>query len=110
MYCTCSDKKKVDLTIEHKPVEVCSKRLGGCGKEIYKYSKQTSYGKLNLSEYLIGERFRTRSGKIVKLIKVNSEANNYPFVFQEDNMGILTTDKNGSFSINEHNSDIVEML
>jgi len=32
-YCECKEPKTVDVIIQHKKHQVCSKRLGGCGEE-----------------------------------------------------------------------------
>jgi hypothetical protein len=117
MYCNCSNKKKIVTHIDSQRVEVCSKRLGGCGKEIGTTPPYTFKGysifrtTINLTKSDIGKYFRTRSGETVKLIQV-SDADNYPFIFEGRDSSVITTNSDGSFSTsgNEHKHDIVEML
>lgn len=109
MYCTCSNKKKIVVSIEHKPVEVCSKRLGGCGEEIYTYNYSRPIS-ISLNKSMIGKKFRTRSGMTVKLINYSQDST-HPYVFEKDDLCLLTTDSNGSYSMKpEHEYDVVEML
>jgi hypothetical protein len=114
MYCSCSNKKKVVTTIASNRVEVCSKNLGGCGKEIgYSYQHGYPYtGKkaISLDRSMIGKRFKTRNGEVVKLIQF-VESDNYPCIFEMSDMSISTTTLNGKYSLtDEHKYDIVEML
>lgn len=34
MYCDCDNRQPIKQTVLHQTYLVCSKRLGGCGKEI----------------------------------------------------------------------------
>jgi len=41
VYCSCKDKKKIKNTAGDKSFEICSKNLGGCGKEIKEEKKRS---------------------------------------------------------------------
>ena len=49
MTCTCSVPHKVTILIAKEEVNVCSKRLGGCGEEI----KENVNIKTNEDDYIV---------------------------------------------------------
>ncbi len=111
LYCTCSKKKMIVTRIDSQRVEVCSKRLGGCGKEIghtgIDYSNKRS---IKLNRSMIGKKFLTREGEAVKLIQV-VESDPYPYIFEIRASHVITTTDEGKYSLtNEHKYDIVEVL
>lgn len=122
MYCTCSNKKKIIMTILHERVEVCSKRLGGCGKEIsnevttnYSVTGKGVPWSGTLDESMIGRTFATRDGTIAKLAKIENNtalsSTFYPCTFTGDNGVQFTTTPQGKFNMHsQHPRDIVEIL
>lgn len=127
MYCTCSNKKKIVMTILHERVEVCSKRLGGCGKEIGElkvnnnnvtYTGSSKPWSGTLDDSFIGRTFITRDGTVVKLAKIqtNTALSNtyYPCTFVgSDNNGAVefTTTTEGKFNMHsQHPRDIVSIV
>lgn len=126
MYCTCSNKKKIVMTILHKRVEVCSKRLGGCGKEIgeFKINEGVTYTGSStpwsgtLDESLIGRTFITRDGVVVKLAKIHTNTalstTYYPCIFTGTSNGPpveFSTTIEGKFNMHsQHPRDIVSII
>ncbi len=107
MYCNCLNKKKIVTTIAFNQVEVCSKNLGGCGKEIS--SLVPSNTKILITRDMINKNFRTRGGDIVKLTDIIN-VTEYPCVFELSGITITTTIE-GVYRLNyEHNYDIMEIL
>lgn len=114
------------MTILHERVEVCSKRLGGCGKEIsdkVTTFSSTSYSVTGkgipwsgtLDESMIGITFTTRDGTVAKLTKIEKNTalstTYYPCTFTGDNGVQFTTTPQGRFNMHsQHPKDIVKIL